>query len=501
MSTVAISYRSIQNASQEANGVARKIDRYAGSLYGHVIRKLNNYNGDWNSNINNVYTKVNLKIENLRSQQLKYSRFASDLVELKNECKSVDKSVRLKVSSLTASFKKAHGMRDSKIENSISRFFINLNNRTSVGRWVEHEIDQGKQQVDYFKDSIKNWYNFDGGKELIKGLVIGALEIAIAVLSIASAIISGGLTLVVIAGIVGGVIALANGAMNIYNEVKAYKMIQDGDPATGRRRHKINSCQDYLRSSFIYGDDGETYHYNKDINDLAWGIDIVSFACLVVNVVNSADKMMKNGYKWATGSLAEIKDIKLKQVFSKDTFKAITTKISDVKISFHIEKWNSKKIGKYIFRDFGKNWKDNFWSFKDDVGKINIKESISSIKNLLGLGKTFIEEGFSLSSISETILPGLTAFTVKVEINKPNISSQINVKAFELTKPITMDDIISMCTKGKKLFTSGKKILNRGLEIKLDIPDVPIEKCNLNISIPDVYIPNISMPILRTGGI
>lgn len=136
MSTASISYSSLKNASNEAKSVAKKLDKYADSLYDNVYKKLNKYDGSWTSNLSTAKSKTNAKISELRSEQSKYETYATDLIDLCDECKEVDKAVRSKVSSLTASFKEAHGIRNSKVENAISYFFTGLGNETAFGRWL-----------------------------------------------------------------------------------------------------------------------------------------------------------------------------------------------------------------------------------------------------------------------------------------------------------------------------------------------------------------------------
>ena len=256
MSIASISYGSLKDASNEAKDVAKKLGKYADSLYDNVYKKLSKYDGDWTSNLSTASSKTNSKISELRSEQSKYEAYATDLIDLRDECKEVDKAVKSNVSSLTASFKEAHGIRNSKIENAINYFFTGLGNKTAFGRWLGGAKDDFDTGMNYFKDSIKAWYNYDGGKELVKGVLVGLLEVALGVLAIVGTILSGGALLVVIAGVVGGIIAVANGIANIANEGAAYMTTRGGDPATGRRRSKINTLQDYLRSSFIFGSDG-----------------------------------------------------------------------------------------------------------------------------------------------------------------------------------------------------------------------------------------------------
>ena len=504
MSTASISYSSLKDASSEAKAVAKKLDKYADSLYSNVYKKLNKYDGSWNSNVSTASSKTNAKISELRSEQSKYETYATDLIDLRDECKEVDKAVKSKVSSLTASFKEAHGIRNSKVENAISYFFTGLGNETAFGRWLGGKKDDFDSGMNYFKDSIKEWYNYEGGKELITGVLVGLLEVAIGLLTIVGAIFSGGALLVIIAGVVGGIIAVANGVANIWNESKAYSATKNGDPATGRRRSEVNTWQDYLRSSFIFGDSGENYHYNEFYNGLATGIDIVNLACTVVTVVSSAGKLLKNGYKWATGNAAKVKDITLKQVFSKDTFTAFKGKFADIKAAFQARGWASvKDLGGQMFKDFGRNLKGEFFDFFETNGDFNWKGAVSSIKNMLSIPKDILSDGFTISNIGKIgftsiVFPGLTAFTVN-SVDGTIISGEGGQLQFDFTDKVTVNDITGLFEKGGKIGSSIGALTSSDSVINVDVMDKLTNSCNINISIPEVYIPSIEMPVLRAA--
>ena len=504
MSTASISYSSLKNASNEAKSVAKKLDKYADSLYDNVYKKLNKYDGSWTSNLSTAKSKTNAKISELRSEQSKYETYATDLIDLCDECKEVDKAVRSKVSSLTASFKEAHGIRNSKVENAISYFFTGLGNETAFGRWLGGKKDNFDSGMNYFKDSIKEWYNYEGGKELISGVLVGLLEVAIGVLAIVGAILSGGALLVIIAGVVGGIIAVANGIANFWNEQKAYSSTRNGDPATGRRRSDVNTWQDYLRSSFAFGDSGENYLYNEFYNGLATGIDIVNLACTVVTVVSSAGKLLKNGYKWATGNAAKVKDITLKQVFSKDTFAAFKGKFADIKAAFQARGWTSvKDFGGQMFKDFGRNLNGEFFDFFETNGDFNQKGAVSSIKNMLSIPKDILSDGFTISNIGKIgltsiVLPGLTAFTVN-SVDGTIISGDGGQLQFDFTDKVTVNDITGLFENGGKIGSTIGTLTSTDSAINVDVMDKLANSCNINISVPKVYIPNIEMPALRTA--
>ena len=238
MSTASISYNSLRDASNEAKSVAKKIDKYADSLYDNVYKKLNKYDGTWTSNLSTAKSKTNSKISELRSEQCRYENYAADLLDLRDECKAVDKAVKSKVSSLTASFKADHGIRNRKVENSISYLFTEAGNKTAFGRWLGGKKDDIDTEVDYLKSSIKEWYNYEGGKELIKGMLTVILDVAIALAGAVAAIatfLAGALTLgaviVLAAAMVGAAIALQDAWANYENEKAIIRVIGSSNGA------------------------------------------------------------------------------------------------------------------------------------------------------------------------------------------------------------------------------------------------------------------------------
>lgn len=504
MSTASISYSSLKDASSEAKAVAKKLDKYADSLYDNVYKKLDKYDGSWNSNLSTAKSKTNAKISELRSEQSRYETYATDLIDLRDECKEVDKAIKSRVSSLTATFKEAHGIRNSKVENAINNFCTSFKNKTSFGRWLGGKKDDFDTGVNYFKDSIKEWYNYEGGKELVKGVLVGLLEVAIGVLAIVGAILSGGTLLVIIAGVVGGIIAVANGIANIWNEQKAYSSTKNGDPATGRRRSEVNTWQDYLRSSFIFGDSGDNYQYNKFYNGLALGIDIVNIACTVVTFVSSAGKLIKNGYKWATGNAAKVKDITLKQVFSKDTFTAFKGKFANIKAAFKARGWASlKDFGGQLLKDFGRNIKGEFFDFFKTNGSFDLKGAATSIKNMLSIPKDILSGGFTISNIikvgfTSIVLPGLTAFTVN-STEATIITLDDGQLKFDFTEKVTIGDIVGFFEKIGKIGSSTGDLISVNSTINLDVVDKLSTLSDINISILEINVPSIEMPVLRVA--
>ena len=483
MSTASISYRSLKNSSSESKSVAKKLDKYADSLYDDVIKKLNRYDGSWTSNLLAAKAKTNSKIEELRSEQRKYENYAEGLTDLRDECSRVDKAVKTKVSSLTASFKEAHGITNNVVVNTISYYFTSITNSSSVGRWVNNKTDAFEAKVAYHKQAIEDWYDYGGGKDLIKGSLVAALEIAIGVISIVSAvaaILAGGWTIALAAALVGGVIAAVNGAVNFRNEVRAYDATKNNDPATGKRRSKMDTLQDTLRTET----DSQFWH------TVATGIDVVNITCAVISIWSSGKELLQKGYKWATGSMDDISRIKLKDIFSRRFAESLGGKFSDFKVSLQYGGWDfAKECAKNMFKNAGSNLKYEYFKNHDLATaaanpKVGKALHLATVKANLKVGKALLKDGITLAGVLEFVVgPALTfgdytTATVKggrLSVNFGNISFGDFYGIF--------DDI-------------GSKVIDSDLFKNSNLIDPSLltelnSSIDINIAIPDSIIPEI----------
>lgn len=489
MSTAAISYGSLKDASNEAKSVAKKLDAYANSVESSIYKKLNNYSGDWTGNITSARNSANTKIQALRSTADRYEKYAENLIGLRDQCKNVDTAVKNKVSSLTTSFKENHGIRNSVVENALGYFFTSVGNSTNAGRWLNDKADEVGIARTYIKDSIKQWFNYEGGKELLKGVLIGLLEVAIGVLAVVGAILSGGALLVIIAGVVGGIIAAANGIANIVNEGRAYSATQNDDPATGRRLSEENTIQDVLRDGDITDEENKGWlnRHVKISRGIAFGIDAVNLACTVITFVSSAGKLLKNGYKWATGVGSNTKNIQMRQILSEGKFKEIfcgakakiASGLTDIKCAF------KAKDGAYfinVARDFGSDFLNNLKGEYLDFG--SLKDGISSTKGILGVVKNIVSDGITFENImDDIILPGSTVFSV----DKIGYTDGI-------TNYIERDTIAA--DKFTGLFEKSGKITNATVSLTEVLSEL-LTPSDINISVPDIAVPQIVMPEIQ----
>ncbi len=444
MSTIAISYGSLEDAAEEARTVAKRLDTYRSSLYESVYRKLCSYD------ISQGAAQVSAKLNELSDRRDFYSCYGEALLELRALCQDVDKVVKERVSELTASFKESNGIRSDVIGNMIAYLGVSLKNTSSSGRFLGDRGEDIWAAGAGLKDWIRDWFRFDGGKEFLKGTVVGALEVALGVLAVVSAFAAGGAVIVVIAGVVSGLIGLTNGLANMMCEWEGMKMAGAGEAAVGRRWTQINSCQDFLRSSFIFGADGEYYGYNAYYHEFAAGMDVVMLVSTAATAINRLGSLVKNGYKWVTQNAGSLREISWKEVFSRDTLVSVRSKINDVEAAFKMRGWAViQDLGSQMVRDMGRNLREEFLDFS------SLKDGCASLKHIIHIPRTLLAEDFSVSTIVRTgisniLLPSLTVFTVD-SMEGTIIRGEGGQLQWDFTEKVTAGDLAGLLDKGKTL--------------------------------------------------
>ena len=501
MSVISVKYSELKDVRSSAEKVAKKYDAYSSSLYKTVYNKLNSYNGPSSGNISNAKRNVNAKLNRIGQVKDAYYKYAQAAKSALDACKDTDKRVKGRVQSLTGQFKSNHGIRDNWIENGIHNLITGFTNNTAVGRWLSQKWDQFKNGMKGIKDKISEWYHFDGGRQAIKGIVVGVLEVVIGVCAVVAALLSGGALLVVIAGVVAGVITAVNGVWNIINEGRGLS-VADKDPALASRLHDENTYQDTLRKEATAGNVTKAYK-------LAHAIDIVNTICTVITVVDSARKLVENGLKWATSS----PKISFKDYFKGSNYKTLFGKIkSTVKIT-----WSDLKVGvksgdlqaiKVLAKGVGKELKAIFTSdipeftsktLKALAGKDFLKR-VQSIKTIAGIAKGFIGINYGEDNTFKEVLK-VTFEKIIVPatvVYKPDGIFDINSEGQVFIDTDFSFKLDAFYKPGKGLFdiktSDGLKSNTDFMDVK--IPTKVIDKLTIPSAV-DITIPVIDTPVFE----
>ena len=101
--------------------------------------------------------------------------------------------------------------------------------------------------------------------------------------------------------------------------------------------------------------------------------------------------------------------------------------------------------------------------------------------------------------VKKVLLPGITAFSVCNDDPKV-ITSKDGIEWYDFSDDIiTLDDVIKPFKNGGKLGSSLSELFKDDSKINIDVLNKLEEPCDINISIPEVYMPSTDMPVLRVA--
>lgn len=456
---------------------------------------MSNYSGTHTGNIQTAKSEISSKMSTLREKAAAYTKYADDLSELKSRCSDTERSVKAMVSQLTGQFKNAHGMKNNPVVNTVNYFLTKASNATAAGRWLSGGSDKAASVKDYIGQSLKDMWNYEGGKELFKGIAWSVCQCVIGVCSVLGAIaklaaIGAAATLgaafwAMIAGMAGlilGSIMITNAIVDGANESRAYEATVNGDPAMGRRLSDENTLQDTIRRE----SDSQYLH------DFATNVDIVSAVCGIITMLDGAGKLLKNVYKWTTGSMTELSKLRVRDILTKSSLKemlgGVKSNLGRAEASLSADAKNlmsALKSGNFgavgeglksgIATDFWNNLQKSYADFS------SLKSGAGSVKNIAGAVKN-LTAGASAKDILSAVLKNVTLAKVTTYDSEKGggILSYKDSSIFITDITGIFDNVKSLIEHDafKNHTTLDRKLLN-----KLS------EKCSANISVPKIPVP------------
>lgn len=488
MSTIAISYKDLRNASSEASTVAKKLSSYADEIKKNVIKKLDNYSGDRSSNISIAYSSATTKYRTLTDAKEQYTKYSSNLKNLCEDCKTTDKNVANRIHTLTGTFRETHGIDNgfwSQAEQWIAYQFTSFTNSTPAFRWIDNNVvTPFSQKVDELKGNIKEWYDFGGGKQLVKGIgealftIVGA--VAAIVIGVLTFPVSGVFAIVAaVAGLVVAGIALLDGTMDLVNECVAYNMRQNGDASMGYRLSNLNSFTDTVR----------TFSDNKIDHMFANVLDGVEFVCGVIDAIKDIQelgKFLKGGGEWIKNTWANLKDLKNRGLLTQTLGEGLVNGKNKIvqmskEIFSSIKSMDIDYFGKVVgdsISDFAKTMEYTFDTSLTDLAEITENQG-NVVKNWIELGEAIWkgelgEKGFE--SIRDFALKKIEVFDVSL--------GDIADMVIDFTDWCTEDDRLSNIVK----------MFDGSNQINVSVPQIHMPQINIdiNINVPNVDIPKVS---------
>lgn len=291
MSQLIIHYDSLKTASEQAKKAGEKLSDYADKAFKKVAKKLDDYTGEKAGNVSSAITNIDAKIKKLNKKSEAFISYAANVDSFLDSARETDQGVESKIKELSGDFKSSYGIKDSVVDKFFNLVSGKLND-SALGRFFKDMAQVVGKVMGNVKDSLVDWYKYEGGKYKIDEILAVGAEI-LACIAIVAAFSASSIVFVV-AGVVVGVFGLANAIYDRHNSKKAYDLARGGDPAWAKRYGDLNTMTDTMREE---SNDMKTHI-------LASGLDAVEFVAKSVKFVGD----VKDIYNTGSEFIGKIKD-------------------------------------------------------------------------------------------------------------------------------------------------------------------------------------------------
>lgn len=205
MATITIKTGYLEDLADYADnvkGAAQKASNYWDKLNTLVVQKIDSYSGVYTGNISSARSNVTQYMSGLFSLESAFVSFAQNVRTLKEKAENLESSVIRIINNDLRAFCDKHGLEFNESDEEPGFW-------ASLWASVCNFCYSVKQRIENFIEKFKEWYHYDGGKEIIEGvlavvLVITAIVIAILAFPATLAALTGA----TIAGLIWGCIVV-----------------------------------------------------------------------------------------------------------------------------------------------------------------------------------------------------------------------------------------------------------------------------------------------------
>jgi|GEM_PF-974456 len=290
MSSLALNYNSIYNASRNAKTLADSAENYAKGLEKNVVNRISSLEGGTSSNTSSASYFTTKKIEALNKKKTSYLDYSDKLKNFVDDdqvgAKYIDSQVAKNLKSESKTFRDNNNMKINPVTQLFTWLCTGLSNSCDFASKIGEIFTSASNWFSDSLKSIKEWYRYEGGKYFVN-IGKALLAIGIGVLTIIATIATGGIGLIAICAIVGASIAILDGSISlISNGVSLYK--NNSDPAWALKISKYDKASTALRKI-----DFDSKLANTIAQSSASVLDITETVCTVVTLVKSITDLGK----------------------------------------------------------------------------------------------------------------------------------------------------------------------------------------------------------------
>lgn len=222
-----IDYSELDAAVKNAQKLSNELTEYAEALSSKVQSKIAAVRGGSSSHLSNADYYINAKIKDLNKKSQSAVSISTKITNIVIEAQLQDKQVAKKISAARdVLFGKHNDLVPSASKQAWLSFLENIKNLPVLG-WLVKAGEQAVMWAKELKHTVHEWWHYGGGKEVFDiALKVGAAILAVA--GVVVSILSGAAFVVIAAGIVLALIAIADAACNWVQEAQALKLKETG---------------------------------------------------------------------------------------------------------------------------------------------------------------------------------------------------------------------------------------------------------------------------------
>lgn len=307
----------MEDARDYARDASNKLNEYYGSLNKKIKSRMDSYQAvarrrDWNDNVQTAYSMIQTKMKDVWDSKDNYWQYKMDIDAFITKAEGVESRIISQMNDTLSSFCNQYGLEFTPSdENPKKGWFAGLIDAIcrKVSSWASYVWKD-------IKDSVRQWYNYYGGAEII-GAVFAVAMVVVAVIALVvawpavAAATTVWATIVAVAGVITATITLLNAVVQLGYAMNA----------------AVDGVQGKLFDSAWFSFKSENGSFTQQLRE--WGfydvadvIDIVNTVCGFITFFDGFVKLAAN-LKKVTG-LTKLMDWKHPFKSLGKDFKAIT---------------------------------------------------------------------------------------------------------------------------------------------------------------------------------
>ena len=286
MADFILEYDILESIANNSKALGKRSKEYSEKLESKIITGIDRVAGPSSGYLTSASDSVRDKINALKLKSDAFYHFADQITNLLEVAEQIDQEVADAIAAQREYFLDHHeALRIDDWKAKLLGLIVDIKNSIPLLDTIADILDGLKAVFEALEDSIKHWYECEGGKYIVRAVgsvVVAAVSVA---LFVAAFPVSG---FFAVCGAIGAGIAAINGITNVATSFRAADAAIDGDPAWAVIYGKQDKLSDVLRQT-NFGSGG----WNALSNLGAGALDTTETICDVVGFAEIGKNAIK----------------------------------------------------------------------------------------------------------------------------------------------------------------------------------------------------------------